>query len=276
MLFMVLLAFFLVLNPLFPYSDLAGAFLAIVSVYIMYTRAIFSSFRSARVLRVYLSFVDFVRTHSKSMFEVEPALRDIELEDLSEEQYKRRLLALGQAILFNRVLLLAARRLENFQRSEWVILPSAFSVILLLLLNAVIYATAYFGIFGFDPQQFSVSEDVGYFDFLYYSAANIFYHAGDDVASAGSIAKWVQVSQWFSVVFVLVILASSFISFKSRQFTYEVERTAKELERRAEEMERHVCVEFRFSSLMNAIDALREAESRFVDWIMRLSNELKS
>ena len=268
-----LISFILVLkisSPelLWPAISFTLAILILIIVY-----EFISVFKPSNVFQMYKKAFSSIRTSAfgKSLYSLDQNIKLLPVDTLTDEQSLKRLSSLQNSILFNRVCLFGAKRLRDYQNSSIGILSFLLTILILILLSMMSFATINYGLFKIDASLFSISGVPTYFSFFYYSFNKLLFTSISEITAIRPLSQIASMIEQAVSFLIVSIFISSLFSVRSKRASDELNSVIKEIEKEGEEMEGFIRVEFNLNTISEAIKELERLKAGLISLIYWLS-----
>ena len=182
---------------------------------------------------------------------------------------------LGQAVLFNRACLFAARKLQRFHRSGFALVSGALTVMFLIIITTLSFAVVNYALYEADAANFETVATPSLATFVFYSFNALVNNFIREITPSSITSHFVWMSEVLCAVAILVIFAANFLSFKTNRYAEELAETAKAIENEGKFMEGFVSQEWRLSSIDEAMRELERAKWGLLSTIIWLTENAK-
>jgi hypothetical protein len=240
-------------------------------IVLTYFRAFVMALKPTVVFQIYSKFFKGIRKIAHTSFVLEAAIKTTPLELLDERQLAARTTNLQSSVLFNRACLFAAKKLRNYQKSEWKIVPAIFGLLSLVIFTVVGFSAIYLGMFKMFPAQFQTSVPISYFSFLYFSFNNFHFGSTPGIVSTGVVAQSFEILQGLVSFILVVIFATLLISHRAQKTSSELDEVIGKTEEEAASMEAFIQAEYGVPDIETAVEQLVKAKAGFVQAILWLT-----
>ena len=252
----------------------AAATVLVTLVLAAYIKAFLGALKPTVIFQIYTKFFKGVRKVGHVSFAIDAEIRDLPVEQMEPKQLEKWNTSLQTSVLFNRVCLFTAKKLRDYQISEWRVIPSIFGLLWLIVFTVVSFSGVYYALFKIDSALFRVTEEPSLFSFLYFSFNNLVLNATTEVAPAVMLSQSVYMIQ-ASLSFLLVaILVTLFISYRAQRASSELDEVIKGVEEEGQQMETFIQEEYNIPSIDAAIERLKEMQTGLVQFLLWMSKGL--
>jgi hypothetical protein len=242
---------------------------------VAYVRRFALVFQSSDLYAVHAKVLSWVGRHGVSVFKPDPAIKDLAVENLKPTQIEQYKTGLVSSIFLNRACLFWSKRMRDYQKSG-IVSATHVLVILFLIASTVLgFAAINWGVFRYDPTQFSVQQTPTFFSFFYYSFNNLIFNGVPDVLASGVFAKIVYMVQTFSVFILVAILISVFLTHSGQRESEHLDTAIDALEKESARIELSIRSEYRFSNIDEALAELRRLKSGAAEFLIKMSASLR-
>lgn len=235
----------------------------------IYAKSFVAALRPSAIFQVYKKFFPAIR--KTDFLKVDQTLAQLPVETLTSEQALTRINALQNVVLYNRSCLFISRKLRDYHKSRMRIIPNIIGLFGLFALTVLSFALINFGLFKSGAGFFKFENgSAQFFSFLYYSMGSMFQNS-DGLVPISPVSQGVQMIQFTLALFLLVILATEFVTARNEKNSAELNEvvdTMEQEERTSEEMIRQV---FNIESVTQAIQALETAKAGMIGVIVFLT-----
>lgn len=236
-----------------------------------YVKSFISSLKPSKIFQIYSMFFERTRTVGHTTFALAEDIRNIPVDTMDAPQLEKWNTSLQMSVLFNRLCLFSAKKLRDYQRSNWQIIPSVFGLLGLIIFTVISFSGVYYGLFKLDNGLFRYSEEPSWFIFFYFSFNNLILNTTAELAPAVPLSQAVYMLQAFLSFLVGIILVTLFISHRAQKASSSLDEVISAVETQGQEMETFIQSEYKVSSIQSAIDQLNEAKASAVKIIYWLS-----
>lgn len=251
----------------------AGTLTALVLL--AYVKSFLSALKPTVIFQTYSKFFKGVRKLGHASFALDAEIKELPIETLEPKQLEKWSTSLQTSVLFNRFCLFTATRLRDYQRSEWRMIPSIFSLLGLIAFTIVSFSGIYYSLFKINPDLFSFTQTPQLFTFLYFSFNNFILNSTPEIAASMTLSQSVYMLQASLSFLLVVIITTLYISHRAQKSSSELDEVITSVEDEAKNMEGFIQEEFKIESITVAMERLKEIQSGLVQFIYWLSKEIK-
>ena len=178
-------------NPIIQYTALLGYFLVLLAAY-------YSAFRTAwkpsAVFSLYTKVPPAVRR--SEIMKIDEFVVKGPVDQLTQSQIERRVNLLQNSVLYNRICLFIAKKLGDYQKSDWNVVSYILNLVVLLCFTVILFALACRAVYIADPSSFSFTYGNNtWFGFLFYSAHCMFF-SDDGMVPTSTLSQMLQMAQF--------------------------------------------------------------------------------
>ncbi len=232
-----------------------------------YLRCFMIAFQPSEVFRGYTKLLAKVRGSDRSSMELEPEMRLVPQQKLTNQQLELWSERLQTAVFFNRICFFVGTKLKEYQESPWRIVSPVINILFLLTYTILTFSLIYYGLFKYDNSYFIFTDYPVFFSFFYYSFSNVVVHDLPQISAALPVSQSVYMLQVFLVLILGLILVTLMISHHAQKYSRELNRIVEELGTQEAEIEDHIRSEFGMESVSHALSILNELKTSLV-WLL--------
>lgn len=256
---------------------MAAAGVLVLLILTTYVKSFINAFKPSTIFQIYSKLFELLgnaRNDGYSAFSVAEDLRHIPIDRMEEPQLEKWHTSLQQSVLFNRVCLFVAKKLRDYQRTEWRIIPSIFGILALISFTVISFAGVYYAFFKLDHGLFRYTEEPSWFTFIYFSFNTLVLNSTAEIVPAVPLSQATYMLQMLLSFLLVIILVTLFISHRAQKSTLELDEVISDVESQGRAMEAFIQNEFNIPSIQAAIDRLSDAKAGMVQIIYWLSKEI--
>lgn len=164
-------------------------------------------------------------------------------------------------ILYNRICLLMAHRLKDYQRSGVSIVSGCLHLLFLILVTTVTLTAANFALFVADKSAFDASGTPSLFTFFFYSINNFVFNFIKEVTPASALSQGLWTIGFFFALFVGLFFVSLVFTEKARRHDEELKSAVAAIEQEGFEMERFLKEHYSVMNVDDVVDELQRLKS---------------
>jgi len=254
------------------WPSISAMFIVLIVTYI---HRFISVFRPSAAFEVHKNIFSGVRKHGAKAFSIDDDIRALPVQSLTEKQLERWTTNLQSAVLFNRVCLFAARKLEEFQTSGINVVSSVVMVLLLTIFTVVAFAGIHYGLYKIDAGFFRMSVPGDLFIFFYYSFNNLVFNSIGEVVPISPVSQSAAMIESFCALFLVVIFTSVLLSVRSQRYGEELKGLIGQIEREGKWMEGFIRDEYKVKGVGEAIEQLERLKAGLIKLIYQLSKGIE-
>lgn len=251
-----------------------ASMLLVALVIIAYVKSFLGALKPTVIFRIYSDFFKKVRKRAHTVFAVDDEFRNLPTEQLEPSQLTKWNESLQTSVLFNRLCLFASKKLRDYQRSPWQVIPSIFGLLYLIVFTVVSFSGINYALFKIDGESFRFTAEPSWFTFFYFSFNNLVLNTTAEVAPATILSQTTYMFQASLSFFLIIILATLIISHGTQKASSELDQVIEGIKSEAERMESFIQEEYRFANIDAAIERLREAQAGLIQIIYWLSKRV--
>ena len=201
-----------------PWSYIAGSLLALATAVFGLAISFRMALRSASLVGLFGRFFSGYRRMMDAQFHIDASIKSTPKDSLNEADRIKILTTLDASVFYNRVCLLAARRLRSFRKSSWHLLPASLSILGLYLWIGVMFSFVYYGMFRYNPATFIVAHN-SFFNFFYFSMSALFFGTATEVTPAVAMSQAIYLLHRLLILFLGIIFVTEIISFRNQKYS---------------------------------------------------------
>jgi len=276
----IAIAFFLIsVVVILIFSSPVLLWLSILSILtillIIYVHQFSLVFRPSSIFQVHLKIFSGIRRRGTPSFALDDEIKNLPVEKLNEKQLEKWTTNLQLSVLFNRLCLFAAKKLQDYQKSGLNVVSYVVTLLLLLIITITAFGAIFFGLYKIEGVFFNLAAKPTFFIFLYYSFNNLLFNSISEVVPVMTISRAAAMIEWFFALFLVAILVSLLISVKSQRYSDELSKVIKEIEKEGESMEGFIREEYKLKSIGEAISALEKLKASLVNFIYQITKNIE-
>jgi hypothetical protein len=244
-----------------------------VLLMLAYVHRLTLCFRPSAMYQLYSKLLAAVRDQGATAFGLDPELKGLPPAVLDPKQLEKRTTNLQNLVFFNRLCLLVARGLRDYQDSRIVAVSYAMSLIVLIVLTVLGFAGIHDAIYKIDPAAFNATRPLAFFQFIYYSFNSVVFNAVPEVTPVGPLAQAAVMTQQFLSLLVSLIFVTLLFTIHGERHSSELDTVVKNLQAQGVAMEVLLREQFRVT-LPEALAELERAKTTLIGVIYWLSARL--
>ncbi|MCL5016414.1 MAG: hypothetical protein M1312_02270 [Patescibacteria group bacterium] len=237
-----------------------------------YLRSFIFIIKPPGIFQVYKTALSWVRTKGYGLLSLDPEMKSLTIEQFTEKQLEKWNSNLQLSVLANRVFLVAAKKLRDYQRSSANVLSYVITILLLILFTIFSFGLINFAIFKIDSTSFILTKSPHIFLFFYYSFSNLFYRSINEITPNIVVSQSFLMLETICSVFLLVILATLFFSIRNQRYLDELDGIISDIEEQGRAVELFIKDEYGLSSINDAIEAIAKLKNSaigLVNWLTK-------
>ncbi len=253
----------------YPLLVAVGVLLALV--FIAYLKSFLNAFKPTVIFQIYSKFLKGVRKWGHASFVLDEEIKSIAIEQMKPKQLEKWNANLQSSVLFNRICLLTARRLRDYQKSDWRVIPSILGLLWLVVLTVVSFSGIYFSLYKLNGSLFAVSSEPTFFTFFYFSFNNLVFNATPEIIPVAMLSQTAYMLQASLIFFLVVIVTTFYISHRTQKSSSELDGVISTVEAEARSMESFIQDEYKIPTIEIAMERLKAVQTGLVQFIYWIS-----
>jgi hypothetical protein len=201
--------------------------------------------------------------------------KGVRITEIPENQLQKRVDFLQNQVLFNRACMFFASKLQEYERSEFIIISGIMTATWLFIHTIIIFSILYFGSYKIDPASFEFKETLFAFDYIRLSFNNMLFVDTSGIELNKTIPQLVTMYQNFLSLMLIAIFLSILITVRSRRHETELKETISHIESAGRGIEAAIVADYNYANIDEAIADLQTLQAAFAAFIVRLSNSIK-
>lgn len=272
----IISAFFLASVALiFSFSNEKLLWLAAAVIFVVllttYVNRVILVFKPSTILQGYIKIFLAIRKRGSSSFALDESIKNQPFEKLDKKQLEKWITNLQLSVLFNRICLFVAKKLRDYQSSGVTVLSFVLTLLMLIVLTIFSFATINYALFKIHADLFSYPVAPSFFTFFYYSFNGLLSKSIQQITPIMPISQIVSMIESFFALFLVGIFVSLLLSVRSQRYAEELNETIKSIEGQGKDMEGFICVEYKMTSIDDAIAKLKKMEAGLVKFIYKIT-----
>lgn len=244
-------------------------------VLVAYVKSFLSALKPTIIFQIYTKFFKGVRKWGNASFVLDDEIRTLAVEEMKPKQLDKWNANLQSSVLFNRVCLLTATRLREYQKSDWKMIPSILGLLWLIVFNVVSFSGIYFSLFKLANNLFVYSNEPTFFTFLYFSFNNLVLNSTPEFTPALMISQVAYMLQASLSFLLVVIIAAFYVSHRAQKASSELDEVIVAVEAEATSMESFIKDEYKIPTISIAMERLKTVQYGMIQFIFWLSKGIK-
>lgn len=250
--------------------------LAILTILlIIYIHQFSLVFRPSSIFQVHLKIFSGIRRRGTPSFALDDEIRNLPVEKLNEKQLEKWTTNLQMSVLFNRLCLFTAKKLQDYQKSGLNVVSYVVTLLLLVIITITAFGANFYGLYKIEGDFFNLAAEPTFFLFFYYSFNNLLFNSISEVVPVMTISQAAAMIESFFALFLVVILVSLLISVKSQRHSEELSKVIKKIEKEGESMEGFIREEYKLKSIGEAISELEKLKASLVNFIYQITKSIE-
>lgn len=241
----------------------------------IYGHRMYIIFKPDNLFEFYKKLLLKLHDHHAASFRLDEDIRCLPFRQLESGQLQRWRSNLEAACVINRVYMVAAKKLRDYQQSGLPILSGIFISMGMLLLTAITFAGIDFGIYKLWPETFTTASAPNFFSFFYYAFNGMFFSGVKEIAPTAPISQASLMMQYFCSLFLVAIFISLLIVIRQQRHSQELNEVINTVEREGAFIEDIIRSEYNFSTIDDAIAELEKLESSILRILLFISRPLR-
>lgn len=246
----------------------------VVALYSVYVHRFILAIRPLSVFRVHDKVVCWLSDFATKALAPDPKLSRKPYSKLTTQQADNWKTNLQLSILMSRGCLFLAKKLKHYQMSGAGACSAALIVLFLVTLTVIVFAIANFALYKIDPSNFTASEPVSAFTFLYYSFSTIVFQKLTELAPVTDPSRMLWMLEGMSALLFALIFVSVMFSTRNQRQTEQINEVIESISSHGKKMETFVIDKYKFSSIDDALSELTRLKAGMISFIYRLSADL--
>lgn len=239
---------------------------------INYISKFWTALKPSGIFKFYVTLVKWVRVKgTPGFFALDESIRNIPILNLDQQQLQKRTEKLQTAVLFNRVCVFAAHKLQDYQNSGWQFVPSVFAVLGLILFTALSFTGVNMALFKVDPSLYQYDQAPTFFTFFYYSFSNLIFHEIPQFSAIAPFSESVLMFQEFCSLILTAIFVTLLISVRGEKYSAELESVIGKISEEGESMEGYIKEEYRIDNITDALAELERVKAGMISFLYSIS-----
>lgn len=272
-------AFFLISAAIiFRFSTDALLWTATVTIFVIllmaYVHRLVGIFKPSGIFETHMKVVSEISKRGSFLFELDKGIKNLPIEHLDQSQMDKRTASLQMSVLFNRVCLIIAKRLREYQKSKFSVISYVIAILLLMVLTVFSFATINYGLFKIDANSFSFSQAPNFFTFLHYSFKTVFFNSIPEISPIAPVVQTVSMIEFFLSFCLLGIFVSMLMSIRGERYTEELNGFIAGVEGQGEKIERFIKDEYKIDTVNDAIAELDKLKTGMIKLIYSMTEDI--
>lgn len=196
------------------------------------------------------------------------------IESMEEKQIQKWVSHVQQLVLLDKTCLFVAKKMKSYQNSGFTIVSSIFGVLLLALYTVFSFAVINYGLYKIDQHFYSLTATPSFFNFFYYSFNLLLFNSIQEITAIAPLSQVAFMSQSFFVLFLIAILVSLVLTFRSQKDAEELKDAIEDLSGEGTRIEVYIKDKYKVDNIEVAITILQKLEASFNDYLAAIAREL--
>lgn len=240
-----------------------------------YIRRMILAFKPSIMHQLFMRSFMAARKHGRSVYGIDEKIKAIAVNELDQKQLTTWTQNLQTAVLFNRSCLFVAKKLRDYEKTGVPAVSYVLTIVILMIQTVVSFAFINFALYKFDANQFTTATDSGIFKFFFYSFNNLIFNSTSGIDPSSPLSQIVYMAQTFMILFLAVIFISVIVSEMRHRHSQDLQEAIDAIQEEGLLMEAHICEEYKFNSIEEAMNELIRLKSSMASFIFKLSESLK-
>jgi hypothetical protein len=228
---------------------------------VMYVRRFISVFKPSVLFDLYRRLFRGLHTYVEQNGRVDQDIRGMAVARLDSSQLTTWRTRLGHSVICNRICVLTAKRLRDYQRSGLSFVSGIVTTLGLSLITILTFATINFALQKIDGRQFILTADPSFFISFYYSFNSFLFNTIPDMVPISYLSQSVVMFERFFALCLVAIFASLLIAVRGQRYAAELDSAISEIESEGRWLETLIRDEYRINSVDEAIAELERVEA---------------
>lgn len=266
---------FLITNKIVLWLSILLIFLLMIVTYI---RSTIFVLKPSGVFRIYQKISIWVRTNKQTntIFLIDSEIKHLTITEFNDAQLNKWRSSLEYSVIANRIFLVIAKKLKQYENSSLNILSYIITLFLLLLYTICSFSFVNYGLFKIDPSSFTLSGSSSFFLFFYYSFFNLFYRPIAEIIPVSMISQLVVMAETICALFLIGILFTLFFTIKNQKHSGELDEAILGIEEQGQAMEALIKDEYQINSIDEAVEKLKDLKAGALGIIQWLTKHIAS
>lgn len=241
---------------------------------ITYIRKFWLALKPWSIFGVHIKIFKKIRNTSKDSFKLDETIKGLPIEALDEKQLQKWTETLQTSVLFNRLCLFFSKKLQEYQNSGWLIIPSISAILFLIVFTVITFSIINFALFKVSPLTFTYSIDPTFFTFFYYSFNNLIFNSISELSPSSVFTQSISMLESFLAIALSFIFVTLYLSIKSEKNAIELKEIIENIEEEGKSMENFIKEEYSLNSIFDALEQLQKLKGNMVSLLFSLSKGL--
>lgn len=242
---------------------------------INFVRKFWTALKPSGIFKFHAALFKWARNKgTPNFFALDETLRAIPVLSLDQQQLQKRTEKLQMAVLFNRVCLFSARKLQDYQNSGWQFVPSVFTILGLILFTAISFTGINMALFKLDPSLYQYTQIPTLFTFFYYSFSNLIFHEIPQLSAVTPLSESILMFQEFCSFTLTVIFVVLIISVRGERYSAELEKVIEEIAKEGTSMEGFIKEEYQIDNIAAALIELERVKAGMLSFLYWFAKDL--
>jgi hypothetical protein len=178
-------------------------------------------------------------------------------------------------VLFNRTALFFAKKLRAYQQSGFPVIANALTLTSLVVATIASFSFINFALFQIDSTYFETPRAPSFFTFIWYSFNALVFNSVKELAPNVPVSQAVWMIEGMLAFFLVVILASLFLSHRGQREAAELNAVIANIEDEGRHMEGFIQRNWHIDSVDQAIVELTRLQASMLKVMLFFSDRLK-
>jgi hypothetical protein len=232
-------------------------------------------FRPTGLFQLYTKAISVGRTQMESTYRLDENLRNLPVQRLTDEQLKKWTPKLEAAVLWNRLCLFMAKRLQDYHDSGLNFVSGVITMLALLLATVFSFAAINLALFKIEAANFETTGQPSFFTFFYYSFQTLLFNSIKEIAPATPISQTVSMIENLFAFILGAVLFALVLSVRSQRYSEEMKKIVAGIELEGERIESLIKDEYRIGSIEEAMAELQRLKAGLVQLLDFLTRNLR-
>ena len=164
--------------------------------------------------------------------------------------------------------------MKSYQDSGFNIVSSVFGILLLALYTVFSFAVINYGLYKIDQHIYSFTTVPSFFNFFYYSFNLLLFNSIQEVVAITPLSQIAFMIESFFVLFLIAILVSLVLTFRSQKDAEELKDAIKDLSEEGMRIEGFIKDRYRIDNIDIVMAILQKLNASFMDFINAIIKEM--
>lgn len=243
-------------------------------IFLTYVFKFISIFKKSNEYILFKKVLSLTGKKDISALKLEDDLKNLSLDEFNEQQVKKWTTNLQTSVLVNRICLLLAKKIKEYQNSRFNFIYYVYTILILIMTTIFTFAVINYGLFKVDTTYFIYSKIPNLFTFFYYSFNNFLFNSIQEIVPVLPISQIILMIEYCFVFFLSAIFISLLFSVKNEKYINELNEIIQDLEIHGNRMEGFIKDEFKINSIEDAMIELENMKSSLVSLMYKITESI--